>query len=493
MKINLAKTLSCLTSLVALVFAIPMHAATYDWVSGSGDWSSPTRWSPNGTPGVDDTIYQTVGGGNNVRVNARERSVGTWTYALTSGNFSLYSTNNSAVTDTLTATNLTFQQSAGNFYARNSGGKLNLQITDLTLNFTGVGDATGNSANVTTSVQFGQINTGGPLNSLTISGDTTIKSSSLLYLNVEGSATLGVLKWDAAATGGTIYLHAGVEGTDATPTVRNTNVTSLDSTQSTALISGAIGTTSRRVATLNITGTAGTTIYKGRLVNNAGNNTAGTLSLQKTGASTQILSGANTYSGTTTITGGKLVINGTHTGAGTYTVNTAGTLAGNGTITTADKDIIIGAGGHLSPGDAGAGTLTLALGTGKLDLTQAGAASLIFTLGAPGTNTSVSLDTGFIDIGTANIDLTRFSFTTAAGFGTGTYTLLSSSQTIVGTLGSNLTGIINGHEATLALSADSKSIVLNVTTSSIPEPRTLALFVGVGSLLGVLLWRRWHS
>jgi autotransporter-associated beta strand protein len=52
----------------------------------------------------------------------------------------------------------------------------------------------------------------------------------------------------------------------------------------------------------------------------------------KDGSGTQILGGANTYSGTTVITGGVLFVEGSHTGGGLYTVESGGALGGDGTI-----------------------------------------------------------------------------------------------------------------------------------------------------------------
>lgn len=86
---------------------------------------------------------------------------------------------------------------------------------------------------------------------------------------------------------------------------------------------------------------------------------SGAGSLAKTGAGTLVLSNAaNTYSGTTTVTEGTLLVNGTNSGAGAVTVASTGRLGGigtlNGTITAA---------GAIAPGAASIATLTMANAT----------------------------------------------------------------------------------------------------------------------------------
>ena len=74
------------------------------------------------------------------------------------------------------------------------------------------------------------------------------------------------------------------------------------------------------------------------------NNAAG---IVKQGAGTMTLTGSNSYNGTTQVTAGTLVVDGTHTGAGLYSVASASTLAGSGSITAA-----IDLSGVISPGNS---------------------------------------------------------------------------------------------------------------------------------------------
>jgi len=129
----------------------------------------------------------------------------------------------------------------------------------------------------------------------------------------------------------------------------------------------------------------------------------------KTGNGNLVLTGANTYTGSTTVSSGRLTVNGSLAATAT-TVAATGALAGNGSI-----------GGNLTchgavvPG----GTLTLAGGlalsaTSVLDFELGSASDLLAVTG------NLTLD------GTVNV-------TAAAGFGAGTYTL----ATYTGSLANN--------------------------------------------------------
>jgi autotransporter-associated beta strand protein/T5SS/PEP-CTERM-associated repeat protein len=78
----------------------------------------------------------------------------------------------------------------------------------------------------------------------------------------------------------------------------------------------------------------------------------GTGAVTKSGAGTLTLSGTNTYSGATAINAGKLLVNG-NLASSTTTVNSGGTLAGNGTLGA----VTINSGGAIAPGNS-SGMLT---------------------------------------------------------------------------------------------------------------------------------------
>jgi autotransporter-associated beta strand protein len=97
--------------------------------------------------------------------------------------------------------------------------------------------------------------------------------------------------------------------------------------------------------------------------------------LLTTGSGTLTVRGNNTYSGGTTVAGGKLLVNnstGSGTGSGAVTVNSGATLGGTGTIAGL---VTVNSGATLSPG-APIGTLTLTVapnlaGTTAMDLNKA--------------------------------------------------------------------------------------------------------------------------
>ncbi|MDR1284556.1 MAG: PEP-CTERM sorting domain-containing protein [Opitutaceae bacterium] len=412
----------------------------------------------------------------------------------------------------ITIANLTFTSTGGfNIFGRNATTLRTLTITDtfataastqlLTLR-----NSTGTLALVTNNLALGagsQLHLGGidgVLSSVTVTGGTTIGNNARLGVRAE-TARFANITLDTAAT---FWLnqHNAVAGAST----RTVAVASLTSTSHTAKIAAANTSTNNAGlnAILHINGATGVTTFGGQLRDNivdSATDLGSQLSLLKTNDGTQILSVVsgsdgrnNTYTGTTTISGGKLVVNHNHVNAGAYTINNSGTLAGTATITTANNaGITLSENGKLAPGDNGVGTLTFALGDGDtgggaLDLSAAGADALQFTLGANGVNTSVALTSGALAIGDGALGLPNFSFTTNAGFGEGaSYTLFSSSQTITGTLNAaTASGIVNGHLATLALNGN--DIVLNIgaLAPAIPEPATLALLASAGAALAAV-------
>ncbi|MBO4802605.1 MAG: autotransporter-associated beta strand repeat-containing protein [Bacteroidaceae bacterium] len=119
------------------------------------------------------------------------------------------------------------------------------------------------------------------------------------------------------------------------------------------------------------------------IINDCASNTAdkyrGTTSIVKEGSGDWRLTGTNIYTGTTTVEGGRLIVNSTHNGGGAYTVKDGATLMGRGTI---GSRVTVQSGGTLCAGDTAVTGTTLKL-TGGLTLSRG--AEVLFPVSFDGT------------------------------------------------------------------------------------------------------------
>ncbi|HEY4415338.1 MAG TPA: autotransporter-associated beta strand repeat-containing protein, partial [Verrucomicrobiae bacterium] len=189
------------------------------------------------------------------------------------------------------------------------------------------------------------------------------------------------------------------------------------------------------------------------------------LGITKTGTGTQTLSGVNTYTGATTISNGTLTVNGSlAANTNPLTVQSAGTLAGLGTIGCA-----IAVNGTFAPGTNNAGTLTCGS-----DLTlNAGSTSTFGVNGSTLANSSVVVGGTATYGGTLNIlptgtfsagqTFTLFSGAGAAG--------ASSFANITGSPGAGLSftfangvlSVVNGSVTPVALTSSLSGNTLTLT------------------------------
>ncbi|UZT79130.1 Ig-like domain-containing protein [Ectopseudomonas chengduensis] len=150
---------------------------------------------------------------------------------------------------------------------------------------------------------------------------------------------------------------------------------------------------------------------------------AGTGALTKTGAGELTLSNSNTNAGTTTVSAGTLVVDGSTSSA--TTVASGSTLAGSGTL---GGDVTVQNGGTLSPGNSGAGTLTV---NGNLTLDFGSTLALDINGATAGTGYDRVVVNGVVDVSGATLAVTHGY---AAGSGD-SYTVIvnDAADAVVGT------------------------------------------------------------
>jgi len=198
--------------------------------------------------------------------------------------------------------------------------------------------------------------------------------------------------------------------------------TSIDSSQSSSSNTVSLPIDLSGATTVTVD-TSGASLVLGGVV-------SGSAGLTKAGSGGLDLTQANTYTGTTAVQAGTLLVDGAQ-GTSPVTIVTGSTLGGIGTVGS-----ITAAGGTLSPGDSGPGLLT---DTGTLTLgADASSHDSVFSVqldagSTPGTDYSQLQVTGQINLSGVNLNLTLGSGFVATA--NQTYTILDNtgSSAITGT------------------------------------------------------------
>lgn len=178
------------------------------------------------------------------------------------------------------------------------------------------------------------------INSLSVSGTTRLDGGTLNVVSAD--AALGHLVVNSGALN--VYNRSSGAGGVSASSLSNSSATGIVQASQSAGVSG----------TLTLTGNSGTFSYGGQVRNNGSNNS--TMSLAKTGANTQILTGLNSYTGATTISAGTLIINGS-LGNTAVSIASGAVFSGTGSVAGAVAvDGMITAGASAG-GDTG--TLTI--------------------------------------------------------------------------------------------------------------------------------------
>lgn len=333
-----------------------------------------------------------------------------------------------------------------------------------------------------------------------------------------GSGANGNNNWDTnvAPVNGDDIVFAGTVNLSSSNNITNLSVNSLTFNSGSGAfillgnkitLNGAITNNSTSIQTINMdlglnaTTTFATTsgdVAVGGVVSGVTN--AG---INKTGTNQLILSGANTYTGTTTITAGTLLANnttGSATGSGAINVGVNGVLGGTGIIIpTGTNNISVS--GLIAPGEGTTpGTLTFNLSTTTGSISMNSGAGFQFHLGSIGICDMISIvgassgDFAFNNnnvnfMGTGQLGSYKLFDTDSNNANTWTGLTFGSNGQITGGLTYN--NLANGYTATFYLGGgstyggDSGDIYVRV----IPEPDA-ALIGGIGILLLLLRRRR---
>jgi fibronectin-binding autotransporter adhesin len=405
--------------------------ATYTW-NGAGinnNWSTGFNWAGGVAPGIADSLLFGAAGAarkttdiNNIAAGTSFNSIQFQSagYVLNGNNVVLTgganALNYSATAGTNTINNnIAFASNAptisciagGNLIVGgtlDNGGLLLTLASAGTTTLNGVISNTGDLASTGTGTAILSVNN-------TYTGATTISAGTL---QVGNNGTTGSLGTGAITDNGTLAFKRTNALTVATAISGTGNVTQAGSGTLTLTAANSYsGTTTISAGTLQvgnngITGTLGT----GAISDNASlvfNRSdaitiatviGGTGNVSQAGSGTLTLTAAETYTGTTTVSAGVLVFNGSlPAGAGLTTVNSGATLGGSGTL----RALTVANGGILAPGVAGIATIN----SGNLTL-SAGAQYNVDINSATSDQDNVT--------GTVNISGSTININTLAGF-----------------------------------------------------------------------------
>ena len=230
-----------------------------------------------------------------------------------------------------------------------------------------------------------------------------------------------------------LVFDGGVEGTNTTvlsPVLRLAGkaetVAGLNSLTGNGIVENGSNTTT---SVLTLSG-SGSYAFGGLIWNGSG----GTQALVKAGTGTQVLAGASTYTGGTTVNGGKLLVHntaGSATGSGAVTVGSGGTFGGDGRVT---GSVSVASGATLVAGtpDNPTGTLSI-LG------------SLVTSNGCTVAVSVSSATNGGFNVG-GNITLAgSLAVTTLNGYRIPDGTYLPILMTTTGTISGKLTSVTDGY------------------------------------------------
>jgi fibronectin-binding autotransporter adhesin len=369
----------------------------------------------------------------------------------------------------------------------------------------GITIATGATLNMSTSAvglyrATGAITGGGNMNwaasvNVIIDGNNNYTGTTTI---TPASSVVGIGSDTAFGNGGTLtvagttsFYAAGGNHTVANPTTFNADVT--------------FGTTLPVYQGLDLTFAGPITLGASRTVTTTGagrytlTNVGGAaFNLTKAGGGTLVLAGpSNTYSGTTAVNAGTLLVNGTLAAGGAVTVAGGAVLGGSGTI---NRDVSVSALGAISPG----------LLTVNGNLTLAATSAYVWELGAnttagPGTNwDEINMTSGALAVltgaqlvpsfvGTATLPNAGDAFwqspeqwNNVIALSGGATNPSGAAAFVIDNSAWSSAGLFSTTPAT-----GGSGVTLVWTPTAVPEPGSMALLLGAaGSALGLRRFRR---
>ena len=318
--------------------------------------------------------------------------------------------------------------------------------------------------------------------------------------------SLGTVDFGGNSTASDIInFTKGSNVTSGTPTLTFTSVTLGGTTNNMTAMVATVGVdlslgsvapmtltvATPRTATLTLDGTSAGNQITGAMTDTTGTSLH-TLAIKKSNSSVWTLSGANTYTGATTISGGKLNITGS-LGATAVAVNAGGTLGGSGNGTTTG---IIGTGTSTAGGTVTVTGGTSAAARGAIDLTDSIISTLMIqgnatpgaflSLGGTTAGTSSSLT---FEVGTAGVDSIAVtnSGTLALNLGGATLNLVSLAGQVPAAGTYNLVSYAAGKTGTGAFSLGATPVIASsftpyaLSTTSTAGQLTVGTTVATGT------------
>ncbi len=280
-------------------------------------------------------------------------------------------------------------------------------------------------------------------------GTTTVASGAALNVDGTGLAIANPLSLNGTGVGATGALRNLANANSWSGAISLAGAASIASDGGTLTL-GAISATAKA---LTVTGTGNTTV--------GGVIALTTGALAKTGTGSLTLAGANTYSGTTTVSAGTLSVDGS-TAAGATSVAVGATLRGSGTVAGT-----VSVSGTLlpgeSPGQLVSGAVTFVSGAAfaiEIGGTSPGTGYDQEQVASGATTINSSVNLSLVDLGgfTPTVGQTYVILSkTAAGAIGGTFNGLAQGATIANFLGSSL------HAQISYAGGDGNDVVLTVT------------------------------